>query len=85
MKRIKDVSMKRILSVSNRKGGSGKTTTTVNVAAALAHQGKRVLVVDADPQAHTTVSLGITPQEVKADLCSLLVEEKELEEEVVGR
>ncbi len=44
--------------IANRKGGSGKTTTAVNVAAALAHRGRNVLIIDADPQAHTTLSLG---------------------------
>ena len=78
--KTEEVYMKRILSVSNRKGGSGKTTTTVNIAAALAHQGKEVLVVDADPQAHTSLSLGIKPKDVSLDLYSLLVDKREPEE-----
>jgi chromosome partitioning protein len=64
--------MGRIIAFSNRKGGTGKTTTTVNISAALAHLGKKVLVVDADPQAHATLSLGIPQSSVKEDLCTLL-------------
>jgi chromosome partitioning protein len=49
----------RILAVTNQKGGTGKTTTTVNLAAALARLGRRVLVLDLDPQASTTAWLGV--------------------------
>ena len=48
-----------IISLLNQKGGVGKTTTTVNLAAALARNGKRVCVVDIDPQAHSTTHLGV--------------------------
>ena len=51
----------RSIAIINQKGGVGKTTTTVNLAAALARSGKRVCVVDFDPQAHATLHLGIDP------------------------
>src|SRR6266705_2245513 len=53
--------MARTISVAMRKGGSGKTTTTVNLAAALSLRGRRVLLVDLDPQANATVAVGIDP------------------------
>ncbi|MDM8524933.1 AAA family ATPase [Desulfococcaceae bacterium HSG8] len=64
--------MTRFIVFANRKGGCGKTTTAVNVAHALAMRGKRVLLFDADPQAHATISLGNTPDVKKPNILHLL-------------
>ena len=64
----------RITAVCNQKGGVGKTTTTINLGAALAEQGRRVLLVDFDPQGALSVGLDIQPHELEATVYNLLME-----------
>ena len=64
----------RIVAVCNQKGGVGKTTTTINLGAALAEQGRRVLLVDFDPQGALSVGLGIQPHDIEATIYNLLME-----------
>ncbi|HYY19231.1 MAG TPA: ParA family protein [Streptosporangiaceae bacterium] len=64
----------RIVAVCNQKGGVGKTTTTINLGAALAEQGRRVLLVDFDPQGALSVGLGIQPHDIEATVYNLLME-----------
>ncbi len=73
----------RIIALMNQKGGVGKTTTSVNVGAALANQGHSVLVIDLDPQAHLTLSLGIEPTELDKSLYDLFTDPATTAMEVV--
>jgi chromosome partitioning protein len=70
----------RRIAVINQKGGVGKTTTTVNLAAALAEAGKRVCVLDLDPQAHASTHLGIEPNGTIPSIYDVLVSNKPLAE-----
>jgi chromosome partitioning protein len=64
----------RVAAVCNQKGGVGKTTTTINLGAALAEWGRRVLLVDFDPQGALSVGLGIQPHELEISVYNLLLE-----------
>jgi chromosome partitioning protein len=64
----------RVVAICNQKGGVGKTTTTINLGAALAEQGRRVLLVDFDPQGALSVGLGIQPHDIESTVYNLLME-----------
>lgn len=74
-----------IISLINQKGGVGKTTTTINVGAGLAQLGRRVLMIDLDPQAHLTYALGIAAHELNATVYALLKGESEIEKICLDR
>ena len=75
--------MPRFIVFANRKGGCGKTTTAVNVAHALAEKGKKILLIDVDPQAHATISLGNTPGSFNSDIFHLLTGESDLKKVII--
>ena len=72
--------MTKILAITNQKGGVGKTTTTVNLAASLATIGQRVLLIDLDPQGNATMGSGIDKRELEATVYHLLLGSKTLAE-----
>lgn len=74
----------RIYAFANQKGGVGKTTTAVNLGAALAESGQRVLLVDADPQANATSSLGIDPAALAGSLYDALIRKQPLNAFIVA-
>ena len=73
----------RTIAVLNQKGGVGKTTTVVNIAAALAGAGSKVVVVDFDPQAHLTIHLGLEPQIVQFGSYQVLIQSAEFEKQIL--
>jgi chromosome partitioning protein len=64
----------RTIAIINQKGGSGKTTTTVNLGACLAQLKKKVLLIDIDPQAHATIHLGLQPHEFESTIYNVLAQ-----------
>jgi chromosome partitioning protein len=75
--------MAEVIAILNQKGGCGKTTTAVNLAAALALYGKQVLVVDMDPQGNATTGFGVEKNEVTRTIYSVLTGENALEDAVI--
>jgi chromosome partitioning protein len=77
--------MGRVIALANQKGGVGKTTTAINLGAALAENGKRVLLVDMDPQGALSVGLGLNPLSLEQTLYTLLMDPKRDADEVIVR
>lgn len=75
--------MSKIIAITNQKGGVGKTTTSINLSAAIAETGKKVLVVDMDPQGNTTSGFGVNKNELENTVYELILGECSLQEAII--
>ena len=74
--------MGRIIAIANQKGGVGKTTTSINLSASLAAKGKKVLVIDTDPQGNTTSGLGVDKDDLENTVYELMLDECTIRESI---
>jgi chromosome partitioning protein len=82
-RKLKELSMAKIFCVANQKGGVGKTTSAVNLAAGLAKVGQRVLLVDLDPQGNATMGSGVDKRQLELSVYDVLLESASIQEAAI--
>ncbi|MBI3601805.1 MAG: ParA family protein [Candidatus Omnitrophica bacterium] len=75
--------MPKTIAICNQKGGTGKTTTAVNLSAALSDSGKKVLLVDMDPQGNATSGIGVNKNEIKSSIYDVLIQKSSISEVLI--
>ena len=74
----------RIIAVANQKGGVGKTTTTINLGAAIAERGRKVLIVDLDPQSNATTGLGVSAGDLNISTYQVIIQENKVSDAIIS-
>ena len=74
--------MGRVIAIANQKGGVGKTTTSINLSAALGEKGKKVLVIDADPQANASSGLGVDIKEIETSIYECIINQVDIHDAI---
>jgi len=75
--------LSKVIAVANQKGGVGKTTTSINVSACLASRGKKVLIIDIDPQGNTTSGIGINKRTIQKSIYDVLINEELIQDVII--
>jgi chromosome partitioning protein len=76
--------LSKVIAIANQKGGVGKTTTAVNLSSCLAYKGKKVLIIDIDPQGNTTSGLGIDKKTINKSIYDVLINDEKMENSLVS-